>query len=64
MKLDPRKMLDVKLGMYVEIEDANSGKRVEGRISFVISQSDHPDGIFVKIDGKNKGHVKKLFMQQ
>lgn len=60
MKLDPRKLSDIKLGMIVEIEDSRTQKLVEGKIIFIVSQSDHPEGIFVKIDNKDKGHIKKI----
>ena len=60
MELDTRKLSDIKLGMIVEIKDAHTGELVKGKITFIISQSDHPEGIFVKIDDRNKGHIKKI----
>jgi len=59
-RLDPRKLSDIKLGMIVEIEDSRTGKLVQGKITFIVSQSDHPEGIFVKLDNQYKGHIKKI----
>lgn len=60
MALNPTKLSDIKLGMYVEIKDLRTEALIEGKITFIISQSDHPEGILVKINDENKGHVKKI----
>ena len=62
MELDPKKISDVKVGMIAEIQDLETEERMEGKITFVISQSDHPEGILVKINNKNKGHTKKILI--
>ena len=60
MELDTRKLSDIKLGMIVEIKDSHTEELVKGKITFIVSQSDHPEGIFVKINERNKGHIKKI----
>ncbi len=60
MELDPSKLNDIKLGMMVEILDLHSRELMQGKIMFIISQSDHPEGILVKLDAGNKGHIKKI----
>ena len=58
--LDPTQLSNVEVGMFVEIEDLRTGNLVQGKIIFVVSQSNHPDGILVKLDNGCKGHVKKI----
>ena len=60
MDLNPKKRSDITKGMIVEIQDIETDELIEGKITFVISQSDHPEGILVKIDDRNKGHIKKI----
>ena len=60
MKLDPTKISDIKLGMLVEIEDLRTEKLIQGKITFIISQLNHPKGILVKLHTGNKGHINKI----
>ena len=39
---------------------AKVGRGDTGKVVFVVSQSNHPDGILVKLDNNCKGHVKKI----
>ena len=58
--LDPTQLFNIQIGMIVEIEDLRTRNSVQGKIIFIVSQSNHPDGILVKLENKCKGHVKKI----
>jgi uncharacterized protein YwbE len=58
---DPTKIDDVLVGMEVKIEkQRESDVFVFGLIIDVISKSDHPQGIFVKLENNTKGRVKEV----
>lgn len=58
---DPTKINDVISGMKAKIElQRESGTYTSGIIEQVISKSDHPQGIFVKLIDGNKGRVKEI----
>ena len=48
--LDPTQLANIQIGMFVEIEDLRTRNLVQGKVVFVVSQSNHPDGILVKLD--------------
>ena len=58
--LDPTQLANIQIGMFVEIEDLRTRNLVQGKVVFVVSQSNHPDGILVKLDNNCKGHTKKI----
>lgn len=58
--LDPTQLFNIQVGMVVEIEDLRTRNLVQGKVIFIVSQLNHPDGILVKLDSKCKGHVKKI----
>ncbi len=58
---DPTKIDDVLVGMEVKIEKQRESEvLVSGLIIDVISKSDHPHGIFVKLENNTKGRVKEI----
>lgn len=58
---DPTKIDDVSVGMEVKIEKQRElDVFVSGLIADVISKSDHPQGIFVKLENNDKGRVKEI----
>jgi len=60
VRIDPTKISNVREGMFVELVDLKTNNTVQGKIILVISQSDHPEGIFVKLDNNCKGHTKEI----
>lgn len=58
---DPTKIDDVLAGMKVRIEKQREpGELISGLIIDVISKSDHPQGIFVKLENNVKGRVTEI----
>ena len=58
--LDPTQLSNIQIGMVVEIEDLRTRNLVQGKVIFIVSQLNHPDGILVKLDNNCKGHIKKI----
>lgn len=58
---NPTKIDDITSGMEVKIEKQRDlGTYVNGIIAEVISKSDHPQGLFVKLTSGEKGRAKEI----
>ena len=64
MSLDPRKPENISEGDVVEILDLKSEQHVKGTVKKIVSNSYHPEGIFVKLDNDKKGHTKKIIRKK
>ena len=46
-------------GMFVEIEQEN-GDRIVGEVGAILDDSEHPEGVLVKLDSGEQGRVKQI----
>lgn len=64
MRLDPRKPENISEGDVVEISDLKSEQLVKGTVTKIVSNSYHPEGVFVKLDNDKKGHTQKILRKK
>lgn len=66
--LDPKKRVDIKLGLLVQIvekQNQRSGELTEGFVKRILTKSSfHPHGIKVMIDTGEVGRVKEIIVEE